>query len=499
MRTYAAYLRKSRAEEGESLEELLNRHKTKLKEIAKQRNIGIVDWYEEVVSGESVSARPKMQELLDAVADEQYHAVFCMDIDRLGRGDMQDQGLILSTFRRSETKIITPGRTYDLMDETDETMTEFLAFFARQEYKMIRKRMRRGTMATLQEGGYVANAPYGYEQCRINKKPSLRIVEEEARFVRLAYERYCHGAGATAIAEELNALGSIPRRNDRWNKNSIRYMLRNPVYCGLTVFNRYSHTKKGSHGADRNIVRANPEEKWLVVPGLHEAIISKEQFDLAQGIRQGRVYPKMNIQDGTIKHQFAGIFRCAKCGKNLFTLTSSKGGPYLACYTPGCCAMVKEAYMQTHIIAALTAELNRMEAEQNRDLTADLDALQAEIDTLQAEFDKIEVRKSRLYTFLEDGTYDRDTFKDRMGKAETEQTAIRERLGKAQTKLAALTAADGRAAVKERLETALSLWAKSSPQDRNYLLKSVIADAVYAKEKKSKPTDFSVDLTLQEF
>lgn len=261
MRTYAAYLRKSRAEEGESLEEVLNRHKTRLKELAKSLDVGIVDWYEEVVSGENVAARPKMQELLDAVADEQYHAVFCMDIDRLGRGDMQDQGLILSTFRRSETKIITPTRTYDLQDETDETMTEFLAFFARQEYKMIRKRMRRGTIACLQEGGYTANAPYGYEQCRINKKPSLRILEHEARFVRLAFDRYCSGAGATAIADELNALGSIPRRNDKWNKNSIRYMLRNPVYCGLTVYNRRSHTKKGHHGADHNITRANPEEK----------------------------------------------------------------------------------------------------------------------------------------------------------------------------------------------------------------------------------------------
>ena len=498
MRTYAAYLRKSRAEEGESLEEVLNRHKTKLKELAKNLNVGVVDWYEEVVSGESVSSRPKMQELLDAVADEQYYAVFCMDIDRLGRGDMQDQGLILSTFRRSETKIITPTKTYDLQDETDETMTEFLAFFARQEYKMIRKRMHRGTIATLQEGGYIANAPYGYEQCRINKKPSLRILEHEARFVKLAFDRYCNGVGATAIADELNALGSIPRRNDKWNKNSIRYMLRNPVYCGLTVFNRYSHTKKGMHGADRNIVRANPKDKWLVAPGLHDAIITQEQFDLAQDIRQGRVFPRMNIQDGSIKHQFAGILRCSKCGRNLFTLASSKGGPYLACYTPGCCAMAKERYIEGHIITALTAELNRLEAEEKQNPAADHEAIQQEIDILEAELQKIEVRKSRLYAFLEDGTYDRDTFKTRMSKAEEEQQTVTERLEKAKRKRKAITASNT-AALRERLENALSLWPSSTPQIRNGLLKSVIADAVYTKEKKTAPTDFFVDITLQDF
>lgn len=495
MRTYAAYLRKSRAEEGESLEEVLNRHKTRLKDLAKNLNIGVVDWYEEVVSGESVSSRPKMQELLDAVADEQYHAVFCMDIDRLGRGDMQDQGLILSTFRRSETKIITPTRTYDLTDEADETMTEFLAFFARQEYKMIRKRMHRGTIACLQEGGYVANAPYGYEQCRINKKPSLRIVPEEGRFVKLAFDRYCSGVGATAIADELNTLGSIPRRNDKWNKNSIRYMLRNPVYCGLTVFNRYSHTKKGTHGADRNITRSNPEDKWLVAPGLHDAIISKEQFNQAQDIRQGRVYPRMNIQDGTIKHQFAGIFRCSKCGRNLFTLVSAKGGPYIACYTPDCCAMVKERYMEEHIITALTAELNRLDLQDKADITANLEMIEQTIETMKAKLRRLEIVKSNLYAFLEDGTYDRDTFKKRMEKAETEETALQAEFNEALRKKEAALSAD-KSKLKERLETALSLWAESSPQARNQLLKSVIADAVYTKEKKSKPRDFSITLTL---
>ena len=498
MRTYAAYLRKSRAEEGESLEDVLTRHKTRLKELAKNLNVGVVDWYEEVVSGESVSSRPKMQELLDAVADEQYHAVFCMDIDRLGRGDMQDQGLILSTFRRSETKIITPNRTYDLTDETDETMTEFLAFFARQEYKMIRKRMRRGTMATLQEGGYVANAPYGYEQCRINKKPSLKIIPEEARFVKLAFDRYCSGVGATAIADELNTLGSVPRRNDRWNKNSIRYLLRNPTYCGLIVFNRYSHTKKGTHGADRNIVRSNPEDKWLVALGLHEAIITKEQFNQAQDIRQGRVYPKMNLQDGTIKHQFAGVFRCSKCGKNLFTLCSAKGGPYIACYTPDCCAMVKERYMEEYIITALTAELNRLDLQENTDSATDLELIEQTIETAKVKLRRLEIVKSNLYSFLEDGTYDRDTFKKRMEKAEKEEASLQSELQSALSQKSAATSTN-KAKLKEKLETALTLWPSSPAYVRNSLLKSVIAEAVYTKEKKTKPMDFRVDLTLRNF
>ena len=54
-----------------------------------------------------------------------------MDLDRLGRGDMKDQGIILETFKESKTKIITPRKTYDLTDEFDEEYSEFEAFMAR--------------------------------------------------------------------------------------------------------------------------------------------------------------------------------------------------------------------------------------------------------------------------------------------------------------------------------------------------------------------------------
>lgn len=66
----------------------------------------------------------------------EYDAVLVMDIDRLGRGDMQEQGLILNAFRASDTKIITPSKTYDLNDESDELMTEIQTLFARQELNL---------------------------------------------------------------------------------------------------------------------------------------------------------------------------------------------------------------------------------------------------------------------------------------------------------------------------------------------------------------------------
>ena len=120
------YLRKSRQDEELEKKEdtdTLARHRSTLLSVAKKQNLDIVEIKEEIVSGGSISSRPKMLQLLDEVKNNTYDAVLCIDLDRLGRGGMQDQGLILDTFKESHTLIITPDKTYDLNNELDEEMT----------------------------------------------------------------------------------------------------------------------------------------------------------------------------------------------------------------------------------------------------------------------------------------------------------------------------------------------------------------------------------------
>ena len=89
----------------------------------------------------------------------------------LSRGRMKDQGIILDAFRDSDTLIITPEHTYNLSDDLDDEMAEFKTFMSRREYKIINKRLRRGLKQTIQDGCYVANAPYGYRKVTVDRKP----------------------------------------------------------------------------------------------------------------------------------------------------------------------------------------------------------------------------------------------------------------------------------------------------------------------------------------
>ena len=106
----AEYLRKSRMEEGMDTAEVLSRHRKALAEFAAAHGIHIIATYEEVVSGESLYARPEMLRLLEDVEEGRYDAVLVMDLDRLSRGRMKDQGIILDAFRDSGTPSSHPKR-----------------------------------------------------------------------------------------------------------------------------------------------------------------------------------------------------------------------------------------------------------------------------------------------------------------------------------------------------------------------------------------------------
>jgi len=111
----AIYLRKSRDEDNEAKEETLARHEKMLNDYCKRNKLNVVAIYKEVVSGESIANRPEMQRLLEDVNLGLYTGVVCVEIERLSRGNQIDQCEILEVFKKSNTKIYTLQKIYDLI------------------------------------------------------------------------------------------------------------------------------------------------------------------------------------------------------------------------------------------------------------------------------------------------------------------------------------------------------------------------------------------------
>lgn len=491
------YLRKSRSDDpNETTEETLRRHKDALVKLAAASNVIIRDIYEEVVSGDSLYARSEMLRLLSKTEVDPADAVLCMDIDRLGRGSMAEQGIILDAFKGNNVLIITPRKVYDLNNEFDEEYTEFETFMARRELKLIKRRLIRGLEKTVEEGGYLPNAPYGYRKTVIDKKPSLEIVEEEAAFVRMIFDMYANqNVGCQVIADTISSMGAKPHRSMVFNRTSIAKIIRNPVYIGKFIRN----SQKKYRGKDGKIhTRTLPKSEWKICDGLHELIIDEELFQKANQLLDERYHLPSN--NGTIKNPLAGFLKCGICGRAMIQMPHSskdrKNGLYqLICATKGCVCGSRVDRVERQILGLIEVHLNEIKALRHQGetvTTSDIDYAVA-IRSVQKDLDTATAQLSKLQDLLEQGAYDIETYTER-------SVTLKKRIREYRDQIENLKAEQLKQDAKTLDETialyedVLCRYSTSTPEGKNALLRSVIESGQYYKEKGWSPDQFIVQL-----
>ena len=327
MNNYAIYLRKSRADEeaearGEG--ETLARHRKALWALAERRGLNVAHEYAELVTGDSIAARPQMQALLEDVKRGLYAGVIVNDVDRLGRGDSIDQEIIKVTFAAAHCIIITPMRDINPASPSDEDMLDFSLFFARFEYRKIAQRLRQGRTRSAASGNYIAaRVPYGYKKTVDGNRITLAIDEETAAHVRMIFNWYASREyGYNGIAGKLNAMGLRTYRGYPFNRETVKSMLTNPVYTGRIVWGKTTTVSAIEEGKRiKKHVKSEPQ----IVENAHPAIISDELFERVQNMfRESRhAHPaKANMP---LVNPLAGLIFCSQCGHALQLVGGKKG------------------------------------------------------------------------------------------------------------------------------------------------------------------------------
>ncbi len=284
------YLRKSRADyeaEKRGEGETFSRHRKILSDFTSRNSIPVSDVYAEIVSGETISARPLMQRLLTEVEQGCWDGVIVMELERLARGDTIDQGIVAQTFKYSHTKIITPVKTYDPSDEFDEEYFEFGLFMSRREYKTINRRLQRGRLLAVTEGKYIAaTAPFGYRRVRLldNSGYTLAIDPGAAETVRFIFRLYTEEKpGIREVCKRLEARRMKNRSGTfNWSPSTVRDILSNPVYAGKIRWQWRKTIKEVKNGKLTTARSKNPD--CILCDGLHPAIVSWETFCKAQEV-----------------------------------------------------------------------------------------------------------------------------------------------------------------------------------------------------------------------
>lgn len=501
----AIYLRKSREDqeaESRGEGETLAKHKKAMFQHAKTLGVTITHIFEEVVSGESLFHRPEMLEALRQVEDGKWRSIWCMDVDRLGRGDMEDQGVILKTFKNAKTKIVTPRKVYDLNDEFDEEYTEFEAFMARKELKLITRRLQGGRLrsVTLDKNYLGTRPPYGYAIEKNGRSRKLIPHPEQADVVKLVFSLYTdNGMGGNKIAKELNRLGYETYTGKPWEASTVLNIIKNEVYIGRLQWKKKEDKKSKTPGKKAD-VRTRPREEWIDVEGTHEPLVSAEIFDKAQQILKGKYHPPYQLLNG-LTNPLAGIIKCELCGSSMVYRPYAKQAAHILCYNSQCPNKSSRFdFVERQLLDGLRQWLAEYkELWQDHRLEEEPDTVrtmrEAAAHNLVKELNELNKQKDNLYDFLERGTYTEEVFLERSQKLAQRINTTTAALQETEQLLATDRQRDeARKKVMPMIENVLHLYPNADVTDKNSMLKSILEQATYRKEKCQQGDEFTLTI-----
>ena len=500
MERYTMYLRKSRFDRDYaelSIEETLKRHKAILDKVAGDRGYYIAQVYYEVVSGESIAARPEIQKLLEKVAAGFYAGVLVVDLERLARGNSADQAYISQVFQFSGTKIVTPAKTYDPGNEFDEEYFEFGLFMSRREYKTINRRLMRGRDSSASEGKYIGSiAPYGYRRVKLENEKGFTLQPEpgEAETVQKIFRMFSQGQGTKVISNYLNDQHIPTRHGDLWSYSTITNIITNPVYMGKIRRGWSKQVKSMENGiVKKRIKRTKNYGDYPVFDGLHPALISEELFMQVQQIRLGKV-PEAKVKDEfVLQNAFAGLLFCSCCGKRIGRTTLSAKANHrvrLRCVNMRNCHNGTADYdlVESQIISALRTWCDGYKVKiETIGYADDIAEYRSRLKKLGQDADKLHAQLDNAFDLVEQGVYTLEVFQQRRQKL----TAAIEEIQIKQTQLeAVLHKYEESEGSKNQLipqtEELLASYDAMTVQERNVLLKAILEKIMYFKGQDGK-------------
>lgn len=306
----------------------LDAQRARMKAYADFNDYEIVGEYEDAgKSGKSIEGRMQFRQMMEDVKSgkDNISYVLVFKLSRFGRNAAD----VLSTLQVMQdfgVNLICVEDGIDSSKDAGKLMISVLSAVAEIERENIRVQTMEGRIQKAREGKWNGGfAPYGYQL--VNGK--LEINEEEAVAIRTIYDQYVNtDIGSNGISKYLENHGirKIQRQNGKnplFDAHLVRLILKNPVYCGKIAYGRRKTEKV--HGT-RNEYHLVEQENFLLVDGLHEAIIPEDVWNAAQAklIAQAKKYEHVNKGKNERTHLLSGTVKCPICGAGMYGNKSIK-------------------------------------------------------------------------------------------------------------------------------------------------------------------------------
>lgn len=304
----------------------LDAQKDKLRKYAEFQELTVAGEYsDEGKSGKNIEGRPEFQCMLGDIAsgrdDIEYVLVF--KLSRFGR-NAADVLNSLQLMQDYGVNLICVEDGIDSSKDSGKLMISVLSAVAEIERENILVQTMEGRKQKAREGKWNGGfAPYGYKLV----DGELKIADDEAEIIRVIYDKFIHTTmGANAVARYLNRQGYVKKKRqngtlDAFTAHFVKIVLDNPIYCGKIAFGRRKTEKiQGS----RNQYHVVKQDDYPIYEGIHDAIISEEDWLLAQEKRKKTGVKNEKVYSLEHQHLLSGILRCPECGAALYGSVNRK-------------------------------------------------------------------------------------------------------------------------------------------------------------------------------
>lgn len=274
----------------------LDGQRRQIKEYCTRNNLQLLKIYEDNGQSSYTFDRKAFTDLEKEIKQAQYLIVY--HLDRFSRNMAEAMIKIKQYLERGiRVRDITESLDMDDYDPNTFMLRAMKFMVAEGELHRIRQRTKKGMVDAALDGRHAYHAPTGYKNARDDRNKPILIIDEQMAFViRILFREYLNGMNI----EELRRM--VTRYEFPLKGNSaIQRILANPIYAGFIRVPASKH--KPAH----------------LVKGIHDAIISEQDYWLVQERLNGKTNTVQNREDVPLR----GVLYCG-CGRKL-TAGNSKG------------------------------------------------------------------------------------------------------------------------------------------------------------------------------
>jgi len=371
-----AYCRLSREDKDKrgSVSESIENQRELILQYISDNNLTLVDVYEDDDFTGQNFQRDGFERLLSDLESGRINMVITKDLSRLGRDHIETGFYIEKFFPLNKIRYVAITDHVDSFAESmDNDMTPFKLMMNDFYSKDISKKVRASLDTKRRNGVYIGGfPPYGY---KLETKGTFIIDEPAAAIVRRIFEEYCEGGTYTSIAKALTEEKVMTPAQYKqhtstykcrhqltgvWPPESVRKILTNKSYIGYMVQGKF---KKINYKVEK--LEVMKKDRWIEVPDIHEPIVTKEVFDMAQVLvgRNNVKYTKRPKPEQPYQHILAGLMFCGECGTRMTFNRLKSADPFqVICYghKKKICPVGRYFIPEAEIEAFVLEELKRL-------------------------------------------------------------------------------------------------------------------------------------------